>query len=138
MMRISVWHRDLSDSYLRQVTQVGADAVDFGQGDAFPGVKETGVPDLDGVLEVKRTLRSWGLAINRVTLPDISAAFMLGQTEDETDIEHACEALRVFGEAGVPIANYGMTIAYSLGIFERALGPFPAALDAYHSLLAGE
>jgi [FeFe] hydrogenase H-cluster maturation GTPase HydF len=37
--------------------------------------------------------------------------------------------------AGVPIANYGMTIAYTLGIFERALGPFPAALDTYHQLL---
>ena len=34
-------------------------------------------------------------------------------------------------QAGVPITNYGLTIAYSLGIFARALGPFPAALDAY-------
>jgi len=33
--------------------------------------------------------------------------------------------------AGVPITNYGLTIAYSLGIFERALGPFPAALEVY-------
>ncbi len=31
--------------------------------------------------------------------------------------------------AGVPITNYGLTIAYSLGIFERALRPFPAALE---------
>ena len=28
-------------------------------------------------------------------------------------------------EAGVPITNYGLAIAYSLGIFERALQPFP-------------
>jgi [FeFe] hydrogenase H-cluster maturation GTPase HydF len=34
-------------------------------------------------------------------------------------------------KAGVPITNYGLTIAYSLGIFERALSPFPAALEAY-------
>jgi [FeFe] hydrogenase H-cluster maturation GTPase HydF len=34
---------------------------------------------------------------------------------------------------GVPIANYGMTIAYTLGIFDRALGPFPDALDAYRN-----
>jgi [FeFe] hydrogenase H-cluster maturation GTPase HydF len=33
--------------------------------------------------------------------------------------------------AGVPITNYGMAIAYTLGIFERALGPFPAALEEY-------
>ena len=32
-------------------------------------------------------------------------------------------------QAGVPITNYGLAIAYSLGIFERALQPFPAALD---------
>lgn len=36
--------------------------------------------------------------------------------------------------AGVPICNYGMTIAYTLGIFDRALSPFPDALDAYRSL----
>ncbi len=32
-------------------------------------------------------------------------------------------------QAGVPITNYGLAIAYSLGIFERALEPFPAALE---------
>ncbi len=31
----------------------------------------------------------------------------------------------------VPITNYGVAIAYSLGIFERALSPFPGALEAY-------
>jgi [FeFe] hydrogenase H-cluster maturation GTPase HydF len=35
--------------------------------------------------------------------------------------------------AGVPITNYGLVIAYSLGIFERALEPFPAALEACRS-----
>ena len=34
-------------------------------------------------------------------------------------------------QAGVPITNYGLTIAYSLGIFERALQPFPAALEVF-------
>ena len=37
-------------------------------------------------------------------------------------------------QAGAPITNYGMTIAYSLGIFERALAPFPGALETYHRL----
>ena len=35
--------------------------------------------------------------------------------------------------AGVPLTNYGLTIAYSLGIFERALQPFPDALEVYIS-----
>ena len=38
-------------------------------------------------------------------------------------------------EQCVPVTNYGLTIAYSLGIFERALEPFPAALDIYNSML---
>jgi [FeFe] hydrogenase H-cluster maturation GTPase HydF len=38
-------------------------------------------------------------------------------------------------QAGVPITNYGLTIAYSLGIFERALQPFPAALDIYKKVI---
>ncbi|UCD59315.1 MAG: [FeFe] hydrogenase H-cluster maturation GTPase HydF [Candidatus Hydrogenedentota bacterium] len=37
-------------------------------------------------------------------------------------------------QAGVPITNYGLTIAYSLGIFERALEPFPAALEICREL----
>jgi [FeFe] hydrogenase H-cluster maturation GTPase HydF len=41
-------------------------------------------------------------------------------------------------QAGVPITNYGLTIAYSLGIFARALEPFPAALLLYRSLAASE
>ncbi len=38
-------------------------------------------------------------------------------------------------QAEVPITNYGLTIAYSLGIFERALQPFPAAQELYKSYL---
>jgi [FeFe] hydrogenase H-cluster maturation GTPase HydF len=41
--------------------------------------------------------------------------------------------IRQCREAGVPISNYGLVIAYTLGIFERALEPFPAALEVYRS-----
>lgn len=33
--------------------------------------------------------------------------------------------------SGVPVSNYGLAIAYSLGIFDRALKPFPSAHDIY-------
>jgi [FeFe] hydrogenase H-cluster maturation GTPase HydF len=36
-------------------------------------------------------------------------------------------------QMGVPVTNYGLAIAYSLGIFERALEPFPAALQVYRN-----
>ena len=39
---------------------------------------------------------------------------------------HRCEA------AGVPITNYGLAIAHAKGILERALRPFPGALEALH------
>jgi [FeFe] hydrogenase H-cluster maturation GTPase HydF len=49
-----------------------------------------------------------------------------GNRKEMTSRIHRCR------EAGVPITNYGLTIAYSLGVFERALGPFPDALEALH------
>jgi [FeFe] hydrogenase H-cluster maturation GTPase HydF len=36
-------------------------------------------------------------------------------------------------DAGVPITNYGALIAHVLGIAERALAPFPAALEAWRA-----
>jgi len=40
-------------------------------------------------------------------------------------------------KAGIPITNYGLTIAYSLGIFERALSPFPDVLEMYRQIKKG-
>jgi [FeFe] hydrogenase H-cluster maturation GTPase HydF len=37
-------------------------------------------------------------------------------------------------EAGLPVSNYGLTIAYTLGIFDRALEPFPDALETYRRM----
>ena len=105
MFRISVWHGDLSDSYLRKVTQLGADCIDFGDGSYFPGVAEQGYPDLDEVLKIRRRIRSWGMDINRVTLPNITEKFMQDQEADEQELEKTCKALQVFAEAGVPIAR---------------------------------
>jgi len=39
--------------------------------------------------------------------------------------------IRECARQGVPITNYGLVIAYALGILERALEPFPEALAAY-------
>lgn len=38
--------------------------------------------------------------------------------------------------ASVPLTNYGLAIAFSLGILERALGPFPEALEAFRAARA--
>lgn len=37
-------------------------------------------------------------------------------------------------QANVPMTNYGLTIAYSLGIFKRALEPFPSAKLIYDEM----
>ena len=105
MIRISVWNHDLSDSYMRQVTQLGADCIDFGSGDAFPGTREQGYPDLDQVREIKKRIRTWGLDINRVTLPNISEKFIESLPDGEQELENACRALEVFGQAKIPVAR---------------------------------
>lgn len=45
--------------------------------------------------------------------------------------------LLVAREAGVPMTNYGLAIAFSLGIFERALRPFPGAHAIYRQSQGG-
>ena len=86
-------------------TQLGADCIDFGGGDDFPGVKEQGYPDLDELLKIRKRIRSLGLDINRVTLPDITERFMKGMPGGDKELENTCNALKVFGEAGVPIVR---------------------------------
>jgi mannonate dehydratase len=104
-MRVSVWHGDLSEAYLRFVTQLGVDSLDFGDGAFFPGVRERGVPDLEELRAIQRRLRIWGLEFNRVTLPDLTEVFLQGGPEADRQLDHACQALRVFGQAGVPMAR---------------------------------
>jgi len=104
-MRISVWDGGLTDSYLRQVSQLGADCIDFNSGSIFPGMKEQGYPDLDELLKIKKRISSWGLEINRVTLPDITQKYMKELPDGEKELENTCKALSVFGEAGIPIAR---------------------------------
>lgn len=38
---------------------------------------------------------------------------------------------------GVPMTNYGLVIAFSLGIFDRALSPFPGALEVWQDRRRG-
>ena len=106
MMRISVGHPAVvTDDYLRRVAQLGVDCLDFGTGAWFAGVEEQGYPDLDELLRLQRRLRSWGLEINRVTLPDITEEFMLDRDGAERELDNTVNALRVFAEARVPIAR---------------------------------
>tara|TARA_Y100000588_G_scaffold219961_1_gene233884 strand:- start:1363 stop:2256 length:894 start_codon:yes stop_codon:yes gene_type:complete len=90
---------------MRQVSQLGADGIDFGNGTAFPGVTEQGYPDLDKVVRIKKRIHSWGLEINRVTLPDITEKFMQNQPGGERELENSCEAVRIFAQAGIPIVR---------------------------------
>ena len=109
MMRISVVHDpalpELSDPFLRTMSQLGVDCIDFADGGWLPGVKEQGYPDLDELLAIKRRLSSHGLQINRVSLPDITAEFILDRDGAERELENTTTALKVFGEARLPIAR---------------------------------
>ncbi len=65
--------------------------------------------------------------VSRYRLVIHCGACMLNRREVLSRIER-CKRARV------PITNYGLVIAYSLGIFERALSPFPAALELFRKL----
>ena len=103
-MHVSVWDGGMTDQYLTQVTQIGAEYVDFGGDVAFPGVEEQGYPDAGEVVAIRKRLQSYGLDVNRVTLPNISEDFMNGRG-NEQDVENTAKAMRIFADAGVPIAR---------------------------------
>jgi mannonate dehydratase len=104
-MKVSVWCGDLSNSYLKLVKQLGVDCVDFGRGADFVNGKTKVCPELDDVLKVKKRVRSFGLEINRVTLPDITEKYMKDEKGGGDELDDTCRALRAFGEAGVPLAR---------------------------------
>jgi len=107
MMKVSVTVNttDLTDLDLQQMSQLGVDCIDFGAGNSFEGVKEQGFPDLDKLLKLKRKIRSWGMDINRVTLPNITENFMQNRPGSERELENSINAVRVFGEAKIGIVR---------------------------------
>ena len=104
-MKISVWHRELSDSYLRFVTQLGADCLDFGTDTDFPGVAEQGYPDLDELLKMKKKIQSWGLSINRISLPNITEKFMTDQPGGEKELENTCRHCAYLPKQACPLPD---------------------------------
>ena len=77
------------------------DCVDVGND--LPGVKEQGYPDLDGLLRIVRKIRSFGLDLNRCTLPAVTDRFMTDREGGQEEAERAVLALRVYAEADLPI-----------------------------------
>lgn len=107
VMKVSITtnRTDLADRDLRQLCQLGVDCIDFGKGSSFVGVQEQGFPDLDEVLKLKRRVRSFGMDMNRVTLPDLTNNFMQDGPGAKKELDNAVNAVRVFGEAGIKIVR---------------------------------
>jgi mannonate dehydratase len=135
-MKISVWNdEDLSDRYLKQVTQLGAEYIDFGSGAWFPGVAEQGYPDLDAVIKARKKIQSYGMDVNRVTLPDVSSEYMAG-TGNEQDFDNTCNALKVFAEAGCPLARQRFSGDTFPGVMARWRGKHRGGYESRSESLA--
>src|SRR5699024_2895280 len=95
----------LSDLDLQQLSQLGVDKIDFGNGHSFHGVSEQGFPDLDELLKLKKRIRSWGMDINRVTLPNIDKSYMENPEKNEQQVKNSVNSIKVFSEAGIDIVR---------------------------------
>lgn len=107
MFRVAIFNHqaELNDTFLAQMAALGAQAIDFVRDTDMPGVKEHGLPDLDEVKALRRRLRSFGLEINRVTLPDLTETFMNGGEGAEAELMRTSAALRIYAQAGIPLAR---------------------------------
>src|SRR5699024_1770143 len=52
-----------------------------------------------------KRIRSWGMDINRVTLPNITKACMDNENASELELENSINAIKVFGEANIKIVR---------------------------------
>jgi mannonate dehydratase len=102
-LRIAVGGGDLTDRTLKRLTQLGVDCVDVAVAETTPGMAENGSPDLDELLKITKRIKSWGLGLNRCSLPAVTERFLTDQEGGEEEVERAVEALRVYAEAGFPI-----------------------------------
>lgn len=101
-MKVAIFTRgELTDDLLRWATQIGVDCIDD---PPIPGIREQGHPDMEKLLKLERRVRSWGLRINRVTLPSTNN-FMLGQPGGEEEIDNICKTIKDLGEARIPLGR---------------------------------
>ena len=101
MIHVAAWCQELSDSTLRFLSQIGVE-----RADAVPlPTDDRGVFDLDGAIAVRKKVQSWGMDVNRISLPGFSEAFMNGDADTEGELDVACDSIRVLGEAGYPLGR---------------------------------
>ena len=96
-MKIAAWCQEWSDSFLKKSAQLGINCLDHVP---VPQVAE-GYPDLDGLLEVRKRLRSWGLDWHRMSLPQFSEDFM--KAESDAELDRVCNWMEIYAQAGIPI-----------------------------------
>ena len=101
MIRVAAWCMDFSDSALKRLVQFGVECTD---GMPLP-TDDRGVFDLDEALAIKKKIHSWGMQVNRVSLPELSEKFMDGEKGSEAELDVVCDSLKVLGEAGYPLAR---------------------------------
>ena len=118
MIRVAGWCHDLSDSNLRRLAQLGVDCCD---GILLP-TDDRGVFDLDEALKIKRKIQSWGMQVNRISLPMFSTAFMDEEDGADEEADVVCESLKVLGEAGFPLGR----VSFEYSIYPWMVGRYDA------------
>jgi mannonate dehydratase len=99
MMKVAAWCFDLTDSGLRRLVQLGVECAD-----ALPIPEDDrGVFILDEAVALKKHINSYGMAVNRISLPQLSEKFMNDEAGSDEELDIVCEALTVLGKAGYPL-----------------------------------
>lgn len=115
MIRVAAWCMDLSETTLQFLSQIGVDCAD-----AVPlPTDDRGVFDLDEAISIRKKVESWGMAVNRISLPALSERFMDGEDGSEEELDVACDAVRVLGEAGYPLGRVHFVYSGDPWMFDR-------------------
>ena len=111
MIRLAAWALDMSDATLTRLVQLGVDCAD---GMDIPS-DDRGVYDLEQAVAIKKRVHSFGLQVNRVSLP-YSKNFVDRGADWEEELERAGKSLRIIGQAGYPVVRIGFHYMTDTGI----------------------
>jgi len=116
---------DLSEDSLKFAKQLGVTHLKIDSG-RFMDERQKGSVQLPKLLEAKKKVEEYGLQIGIALLPQGVGSqhwnIRMGRPEREQEMEAVCRTIEIFGQEGIPVAEYVFNLAAVFGSDSKPSG----------------
>ena len=100
-MKVAAWCQSIEESNLRRLVQLGVECAD-----ALPLPQdERRVFILDEAVKIRKLVSSFGMAVNRISLPEFTTDYMNEAPGSDKELDEVAESVEVLGKAGYPLGR---------------------------------